>query len=440
MSTPDTAPTETADTAISATDKAAIDAMVKDIFDPTLGPAATTDQTAELKKRISRLRVRLTQWAPFFGYLLLKLDIHVALPEHRVPTMGVTRDRKLYLNHEFCASLTDPEFVFVLCHEVMHLALLCFEREQGRNKKVWNFAHDYAINQSISEMIHGIPEIKMPAKGLIDVKYAKMSAEEIYDQIIDEIIQNGGMPGGAEEGIGQDMRDDLSGDSGSDKRSEAEKNALDRYWKTAILEAAQKHDPKRGNLPWGIQKMIDEIVDPKIPWVDVLSRWVGTHGRRVDYTYSRPARRSESVGEFLPAQRKFGVDDVVVLWDTSGSMNGRETEILSEVCGICADLGLSLRVICCDCSIHSDQSGVTEPGDVDVKGGGGSDFNPAFNLLREEGYQGVLVAFTDGYIGVPETKPDNIKAVLWVMHNGEPDPTGGKWGEVLSVDEKGFAK
>jgi predicted metal-dependent peptidase len=71
-----------------------------------------------------------------------------------------------------------------------------------------------------------------------------------------------------------------------------------------------------------------------------------------------------------------------------------------------------------------------------IKGGGGSDFTPAFDLLEEEQYEGVVVAFTDGAIGVPPCQPHLIKAVLWVIDpkKHDHDPTGGRWGDVLRMD------
>ena len=113
---------------------------------------------------------------------------------------------------------------------------------------------------------------------------------------------------------------------------------------------------------------------------------------------------------------------------------------MSEVIGIVDELGLSLRVICCDTHVTSDVSDVEEPEDVLWSGGGGSDFRPAFARLDEEAFDGVVVAFTDGWIDVPQEKPVDLKGCLWVIWEGDADPTGGRWGEVLYVDKDGYAK
>jgi predicted metal-dependent peptidase len=479
-----------------------------------------------LKDRLSRVRTALTVWVPFFGHLLLKLDPRPALPWMRIPTMAVTRDRKLYVNLDFADKLTDAEFAGVLCHEVMHPAYLCWLRQgsrravvhshspcgacgtkgkviiQGEEAKgpqtcpvckgtgveetpvtLWNIAHDYAINGIIDTMTQSIAEVALPKGGCMDHKYDNHSAEEIYDELLDQAVKNGQKGKGDGPTISlpndnwgtDDMRDDLGGDGegkgdedgdgegngkgqdgqdgqdgqgqgggegtgGGQSRSESQNRALDQYWKVAVCEAAQVHEQQkgRGTLPGALQKLIDEITDPKISWIDVLSRWVGENGCRADFTYRRPSRRAESIGEILPALQKHGVNDIVVGWDTSGSMYGREKEILSEVIGICEDLNMGLRVICVDTAVHSDQEDVREVEDVDIKGGGGSDYTPMFELLDEEGFAGVVVCFTDGYIGVPEVKPLHIQEVLWVLWEGrDVDPTGGKWGETLIVDTDG---
>lgn len=417
-----------------------------------------------LRERVSMVRTKMTVQIPFFGHLLLKLDIRPAEPGMGIPTAGVTRDRKLYLNIDFCEKLTDAELAGVLVHEVMHPAYLCFERQgtrvavitypDGSRLSVWNAAHDYAINGIIEEFVESgrsSNEIKLPSGGLVDrKKYGNMSAEEIYDSLISQATKNGkgsgkgpviSLPGDA-WGM-DDIRPDLGDrEQNGEGSSEAEDRANDNFWKGAVVEASIVHEQEKGkgSLPAGIKKLIDEITDPKVAWQDVLSRWVGENGKRDDFTYTRPSRRSEGVGEILPSLRRHGVNEIVVGWDTSGSMNGRETEIFSEIIGITTDLHMALRVICCDTAIHSDQSDVTSVEDVDVKGGGGSDFCPMFERLEEEGYEGVVVCFTDGYINVPATKPPNIRAVLWVVwdERRDTDPTQGKWGETLIVTKDGY--
>jgi len=469
------------------------------------GREISESEQRELLRRISSARTRLLAMVPFFGHLCLNLKPRVAQPQDRIDTAGVSRDGSLILNYDFCQKLTDPQLCGLLCHEVLHPALQCWERQGsrlaivfgpgGQRFSLWNLAHDLSFNPQIVKLADNSEAkgtIEMPPDGALDPSMDGMAAEEIYDRLIEQAKKNseqggsctgegcpqcggqdpncgecggegepcprcggegcpGGMsielPGNGKHGIGDDMRDDLSSTEEGQKAAQGNQSAqrkLEEDWKVNVVAAAQMQEKEKGKgtLPAGFQKYVDELTDPVVDWKDVLSRWIGENGRRQDYTYRRPARRSESVGEYLPSLQKFGVADVVVLWDTSGSMNGRETEILSEVQAICEDLGIAVRVICCDTMVHSDVDGIEDALEVipHIKGGGGSDFRPAFKRLEDEHYEGVVVSFTDGYIDVPPTKPHLIKDVLWVIGAHDVDPTGGKWGEVLNMNDAAMGR
>jgi predicted metal-dependent peptidase len=444
--------------------------------------APTEEQIKLTKKRLSRARTTVASFCRFFGHLILKTTPVVAMPEHNVDTAAVAPDGTTYFNAAFVATLNDAELCGLVIHETLHPALLCWKRQGNRDALVvgpngsvytlWNVAHDLSFNPEIEELGNKCGcdgKIKLPKDAAIDPQFKGQSAEQIYTKLLDKAKQNppmpmpgGGLPGksnpwgskvqgrldvpgtrGGKSEVGDDLRPDLSTTETGKKAANGDKLAqqkMDNDWRVSVVAAAIAHEKKhgRGHLPGSFQKLVDELQENKVDWKDVLSQWIGEKGVNLDFTYRRPSRRSESVGVFLPSYQKYGIDDVIVLWDTSGSMNGRETAILSEVRAICEDLGLVLRIICCDTAIHSDTHDVKQAIDMagQIKGGGGSDFSPAFALLEEEQYEGVVVAFTDGAIGVPQTPPPLMKAVLWCIKKGsDVDPTRGRWGEVLVMDD-----
>lgn len=436
---------------------------------PNEAAVVTPEEIKLVTKRYSQVRTRLLANIPFFGHLLMKLSLEVT---RAVPLAAVTRDRHILLNTDWAMATTDTELAATAAHEMLHCAMLTFERQgprtvlacgpDGMPVSLWNCAADYADNLIIRDMIKSSyqgsitmldPEQWDPP-GLIDEKYRGMSAEQIYDDLLANLkpapknLARGclflpGLSGSQRDmqsGSGGKTLGAGNGDSGEIKKEK-------QYWNIAVLEAAQIHKQTKVSsnraLPDAIRLLISELTDPKITWQTVLSRWVGENGRRSDHTYMRPNRRSESVGETLPSLKRSGCSDVTVLWDTSGSMGGQETKIMTEVLQICQDMSLSLRVICCDTDIRSDVSDVVDLEDLldNIKGGGGSDLRPAFKRLDEEQYSGVLVAFTDGYIAVPAEKPYAMQGVLWVVWGQHSvDPTGGRWGETLFVDEDGNAR
>lgn len=425
----------------------------------------------ELMERVSTTRSLLTMEVPFFSHILNKFKIRAATPRDGVPTAAVTVDRKLLLNVEWCFQLPHAQLAFLLCHEALHPALLYFERYEEYNAMVqvtgptgatqtmplFNIAQDYIINAMIMEMERNKQASEtffemIPGGCLDEDRFRGMSSEEVYAELYQEAQNNGGASMDAGWGA-SDCRPDLAGDEsgegeegegeGGDKQgglSPEELQAAQEFWREALIEAAMKQEMSgKGELPGAVKRIVENLLNPKVDWVTVLSRWLGENGTRCDFTWRRPSRRSESIGEYLPSMAKAGVEDVTVLWDTSGSMYGREEQIMSEVITICEDLNLTLRVICCDYAIGSDNRDVQSVEDINWVGGGGSSFLPAFDLLNEEQYTGVLVVFTDGYISVPATKPPSIRSVLWVIWDGsDMDPTGGAWGETIRVTEDGY--
>ena len=72
-----------------------------------------------------------------------------------------------------------------------------------------------------------------------------------------------------------------------------------------------------------------------------------------------------------------------------------------------------------------------------IKGGGGSDFTPAFSLLEQESDTSVVLAFTDGYIGVPSVKPEHLQDVMWILIDSQQRPAS--WGRAISIDRNSEA-
>jgi predicted metal-dependent peptidase len=410
-------------------------------------------------ERVSAARTYLTAKVPFLGFMALRLRPRVAQPEDRVPTAAVGPDGTLVLNAGFVASLTNPQLRGLLAHEVLHPAMQFFERRGSKHLAGWNIAHDHAINLIIEDFIsRGLrSNIQLPPKGLLNTKYQGMAAEEIYNDLPDEqksgagqntvIVVVEGKEGeeggdGKGKGIGQDCRPDLATTKDGRSAGRGDTSAqerLERTWQVQTIAAAQVHEQQkgRGSLPGSLRILIDEMLTPKVNWLTLLSQWLGEHAGKPDLTYMRPSRRSAAVGEILMGNRRKSYPDVTVFWDTSGSMSGEEKRIFPEIAFLCEDLDLTLRVLIIDTTIHADLTDVKEAEEVAeaLAGGGGSDFCPAFDLLDEERNDSVVLAFTDGYIGVPQLQPESLKGVVWVLTGGGSDPTRGGWGQVLKLDD-----
>jgi predicted metal-dependent peptidase len=398
-------------------------------------------------QRVKDARVWLSARIPFLGYVATRLRPRLAEPQDRVPTAGVAPDGSLVLNEEWVSKLTDPQLRFLVAHEVMHPAFGIFERRQHRNPLLFNIAHDFVINGILQDFSAGVGKgMEFIEGGCLDRQYDSMSAEEVYDKLLEE---NKGNTGGIIDNWGGalagDCRSDLSSTEAGQAAHRGDQSAqreIDKEWQTAVEAGRQVHEAQlgQGSLPARLAQLLDEIKDPKVSWQTVLSEWLGENGCKADTTYQRPSRRSESAGEILPGVLKTGLPDVTILWDTSGSMHGTAGEILSEVASITGELGLTVRLIICDAAVHADVEGLDKAEDFipHISGGGGSDFSPAFDVLRGEGNTSVVVAFTDGYIGVPQTQPEALGGVLWVITDRGVRPA--TWGQAIRLTSDGYAE
>lgn len=157
----------------------------------------------------------------FFAELIFKLK---PVFTREVPTMA-TDGKRIFINPEFCATLTDKQVQFVVCHEILHNVMGHFSRMAGRDHELWNIATDLEINPFlVDELIlkpaseggnvaNNKDELKNKIKGLYEDEFLGMSAEEIYDELSNRQPpkQQGGGGGDDDQGGGGDQDGDGDG-------------------------------------------------------------------------------------------------------------------------------------------------------------------------------------------------------------------------------------
>lgn len=423
-------------------------------------PAVNIISPDELTERIIQARSNLAAYFPFYGQLVYSLTF---IPEGAerlgIQTAAVAPDGSLYVNRAYASKLTPEEMRGLLAHEVSHPAMFFFQRVGSRRLRQFNRAHDYVINLLIDDYIKcsaieaNSRKLALPPGGLLDRKYEGLSAEEIYDRLTDEdsskVKKTGSSAGNEfdesdESSLDGDCRPDLNATDRGKQAARGDKAStqeLEEKWKQTFLSAVMRHEQmkQRGTLPGSLQKLVDKLLNPIITWQDYLLNYLGGALGGADLTYMRPHRRSEAVGERLAGTRRREAPDLTILWDTSGSMNGLEERILSEIQGLVEEMHLKVRVIVIDTIIHADVPDIGDAMDLipHITGGGGSDFTPAFTLLEQESDTSVVLAFTDGYIGVPAVKPDQLQDVMWILIESRQRPAN--WGRAISIDRNSEA-
>lgn len=374
-------------------------------------------EIAKLKKRLAKAKTNLILSHPFVGTVAMNMPFEIT---REVPTAS-TNGKKVMFNPEFCDPLTDEEMTFLVAHECMHPMLEHNYRRHERTPRRWNHAADYVINKLLVE--DGIG--KMPGCGLYsDDLYNSGggTSDGIYNILPEEQDDDSGYNGVAGPGSGMDECQDADG-TGQQQQAEAAK------WRVKVAQAAQAAK-MCGKLTAAQGRLVEEVLNPKVDWRDVLRRFV--EKCKTDLrTWARPNRRFLSQGLYLPSRDGEAMGELVVAVDCSGSIGQEElAQFKAELQTIFEDQKpRKLHVI----FFESEVSGydVMDRDDdfiFDPRGCGGTAFSPIFKKIQEEGVEPVAcVVLTDLYCHDFGDQPDY--PVMWVSYGSDEAP----WGEVVMM-------
>ena len=368
----------------------------------------------------------------------------------------------MFFNREFIDKLDDDELLGVILHETLHLALYHNVRNVDKNMQLWNIACDLEVNSIIDSM-----KFKLPKGGLMpqrDFKLAsRLSAENYYDAIYRKIEDqkkngNGGQGGFSIEGMG--TLDDHSQWSKTESESEMVKQMVDTVVKPAIQK--NESDINRSSIKDNITEALREVSDKKnksarygdqpgnyiskisvtgngkVKWNYILNRLIR---RTLSSNYTPSFKRtSRRYGELVKGKIKnHKIDSIVVAVDTSGSINRDLHErFMEEIILIRRMFKIEIRYIQCDTEITQDikLKRYTNVEDIAIKGGGGTDFRPVFDYIKQKNYKpNAILYFTDGQGAYPEKS--NIDT-LWIIDSEESLSYGYNppFGYKLFLDEK----
>lgn len=387
-------------------------------------------------ERIARGLRLLTAPLPHLAGLAAAVRVSV---DERVPTMGVFASGRMVVNPAFTARLKENELIFVLAHELLHLALRTHDRAKGSGRLEFNYAHDYIIND-ILRVALGFTGI--PAGGL-DMPGAR---EKSAEQIVLEMRRNADkMPSrsrvfegehvtlksalGSGQGGGSPPQNPDAGDvldDGTERRmfpgdaaeqqAEQAKAIRDAAARALALAKAMGAMRSRGGAASGAEQHVVSALRGlyRTPWEMSLQKWMESvaPGER---TFTRPSRRgAERTDVVLPGRRRESWMLNIVL-DTSGSMTDEIPLVLGAVADFCDAVAVDeIRVVQCDTAVTSDE--VLSPAELAsyrVSGYGGSDLTPAMLALADDPRVTACLIVTDGDVVFPaEEMP---YGVLWVL-------------------------
>lgn len=404
------------------------------------------------RKRIGKGLRMVTVPLPHLAGLAAAVRVHL---DWRVPTMGIFASGRLLVNPGFAARLKDNELVFVLAHELLHLALRTHDRARGSGRLEFNYAHDYIINDILRTEL-GFTSI--PAGGLDMPGARARTAEDIVIEMrrnaermqsrtqvfegkqtsVRRMFGQGGKPG--EPGQEDNEPGDVLADKTEREMFPADAQELEKQ-KAEIeeiaargraLAKAREAMKGRGRAAGGQTRvMLAQRGQFRPAWQHALQRWIESSaiGER---TFTRPSRRSpERTDVVLPGRRRQSWMVNIVL-DTSGSMTEAIPTVLGAIGDFCDAAGVDqVRLVQCDTAVTADVTlSPDELTSFEVSGFGGSDLTPAMLKFADDPQVSAVVVVTDGDIVFPADAPPY--GVLWVlpqMANFNPP-----YGRVLTLD------
>jgi predicted metal-dependent peptidase len=415
----------------------------------TLGKQLTEEQ--RLSKAVVDIMPRIPEIAG-----LLMIGERVVTDDPSVPT-ACTNGRDEWYGRMFVASLNDAELRFVIIHEVFHKMyrhLVTWAHLWAICSRTANISMDYDINGKIMDEYGQDGWVKMPAGGCYNPKYKGWGTAKIFWDIYNSKAandqpqdgrgkpQDGGQgQGGQGDGQPQDGHpegfDSHDWDGAKDMTAEEQKDI-----QREVDEAIRQGSLVAGKMGSGGSRSLDELLQPKVDWREVLREFIQTTCAGSDYsTWKRPNRRYIGAGIYMPSGISEKVECIAEHNDMSGSIGKREQQIMiSELVGICEavkpdELHVSYwDTEVCGYEKYTQDELQNVASQTEPKGGGGTDVRCVPAYLREHNIKPqASIVFTDGYLYGGWGDWDH--PVLWVIvDNKRAKPDHGVTVHVSSED------
>ena len=408
---------------------------------------------------IESLKRKLLIKYPFFGSVLA--NVYYKEDDH-IDT-ACTDGKAIYYNSEFLNTLSVNGQLFVLAHEVCHVAFNHILRSEGKNPRLWNIATDGVINQLLQNDGLNIIEnaINIPEALHLD-------AEELYEKLLKEQKDNPEQNGNngndsnnsEEKDVGHDSHsmwkkvvenhknNNSNGESSAveekqeeyakmgenkafEKNKEEKKKMLDDLKKELSEEASKEVSKSLGSglSSMGAIRSLSNIGRSKqiIDWRYILREAIKYD---VDWSYENATIEE---GVVTPHLEEMPKAETEIVLDTSGSV---DENLLKNFLRECKNIlpHSELKVGCFDTKFYGFENIRTEY-DIDnmkFQGGGGTDFNVAVDAFS--GRVENKIIFTDGMSSPPIKEMDAI----WLIYGGyHLEPRGGR---VINISDEQMRK
>lgn len=404
-------------------------------------------------------------------YMFAALNM-LQFEENRQLRFAATDGTKLYYNPIMLIQRYRDNPVLInraYMHMIMHCLFRNIYECEGKDKEIWDLACDimaeYLVDSiELSCVMRPENQERIRIYKQLEGKCRIMSANNIYYALkrmpqaeLEKLI--------ASEMFLVDEHDiwyknDNQDDKNNDKNNNSDSNE-DKEWQDTAKQMQSSlavFGSGRGDTKGKLKQMLSASTHNSLSYRDFLRKFaVLRENMRVDmdsfdygfYNYGMSVYGNMPLIEELEYKEESGIEDFVILLDTSGSC---AYELLQKFLNVTFDIltssesffeKVNLHIIQCDNQVQQDTvisriEDVTEFMDnFEVKGFGGTDFRPAFHYVNEMVRSGQLkrlkglLYFTDGYGIYPSAKPQYDTAFVFL---GEYDAKRQVPGWAIRLD------
>jgi predicted metal-dependent peptidase len=382
----------------------------------------------EAEHKLNQTISKLIVFKPIFGLVFIYLN---KIQSRSIPTMGVGVIRRvdlgLFYNPEFVLSLSNLELRAVLMHEALHILLHHIDRSIhfNYNKKGYNIAADMAINCHIPNL---------PPNGFYPSTFQFpdfQSSEWYYENLKKEAEKNNSHDfmsgkgqliddhGGWEECEGDILKEKIQNIAEKCISAQEEKgwSKIGTELAQAIVQANKSVLNWKREARWFINKVI-------------LTGRKSTRSRVNRREQALIPSRDESLkGVYIqPGAKRDFTSKLLIALDCSGSVSENElSAFIGEINGMIS-VGIECHVTMFDTKILCEPFQISKKvSGLDIKGRGGTDFDPIMRYVENHKYDGLII-MTDLGCPIP-VPPKNNCRVLWCASpagDSIPDPSYGK--------------
>lgn len=353
----------------------------------------------ELNKALAKAKIGLMakDSTVFWSTVCMGLNHHFdeSIPTACTDGINIKYNPKFFM--EECKS--NEERTGLVFHENGHVVLRHMDRRGERDPQLYNIAGDHVIN-----IMGAKAGFTFPEGAIMDMKYDGWSTEQIYDDLIQDPPPEA-----------PDFQCDVDFDNPPDADdANAAGQQLDDLLVKAVMAAQAAN--QIGSVPGEVQRYVDNLLNPRIPWDAILRRFM-TKFDKSRYNYKVPNRRFFP-GIFVPKRKSEALQKIAIAIDASASVDDHQFE--NYVSGTHQVLRQynpqSLEFLQFTTRITSKQEikSVRDLKKMEFIGRGGTSVEPLMQWAKEE-RPSLLIVFSDGHFRVPDTLPK--VPVIWIIHD-----------------------